>query len=91
MDLDPELADLVAELAMLYPRFKRVTIERLVQRTANDHAGAPSGLTVVRRLAIEQLTYVDTEIRRPPMQGATAPRAPHHSSDRRHRSIPSQR
>lgn len=59
--LTHELDDVVTELARRHPRFRRVTIERLVARTAcGCHLMLPEMVAdVVRREANDQLSYVD--------------------------------
>jgi hypothetical protein len=55
------LDDVVTELSRRHPRFQRVTIERLVARTADGFRGWPPDALVqaVRREAGDQLRYVD--------------------------------
>jgi hypothetical protein len=61
MALIDDLDDVVSELADRYPRFRRVTIERLVARTARRLSGEPREalLSEIRREAEEQLCYAD--------------------------------
>jgi hypothetical protein len=61
MTLTDELDDVVTELSRCHPRFRRVTIERLVARTADRHAGLPPEAlqSAVLREAGAQLRYVD--------------------------------
>jgi hypothetical protein len=57
-----ELDDVVLELCRRHPRFRRVTIERLIVRTARlcEREGTGEPLPcAVRRIAEEQLSYLD--------------------------------
>jgi hypothetical protein len=57
-----ELDDVVLELCRRHPRFRRVTIERLIARTARvcEHECPQEPLPcAVRRIAGEQLRYLD--------------------------------
>ena len=56
------LDDLVAELRRRHPRFRQVTIERLVSRIVQRYDDAPVKAFVpvlVRREALEQLRYAE--------------------------------
>jgi hypothetical protein len=61
MEISPELASTVDQLCERHPTFRRITVERLVVRIAGEfqEGGAPAPLSTVRRLADEQLRYVD--------------------------------
>jgi hypothetical protein len=80
MEIDQELTELVAELAAAHPRYPRVTLERLVARTARQvrltRAGGPTELVeLVRRTAERQLTYLDQTPAHQPMQGVRRARS----------------
>jgi hypothetical protein len=62
MDQANQFSDLVIQLSERYPRFRPVTIERLVTRTAEQYRGARITAFVqilVERQVREQLQYVD--------------------------------
>lgn len=74
MDRASELAALVSELSRRHPSFKRVTIERLVERTAGRYPDLPTAVLIVvlRGEVDDQLRYVD--LLRDPGPGHGAPR-----------------
>jgi hypothetical protein len=56
-----DLDDVVTELCRCHPRFRRITIARLVARTVMELSGACTDplCAAVRRTADEQLSYAE--------------------------------
>jgi peptide deformylase len=62
MQNHPGLEEIIDDLWITHPLFARVTIERLVLRTASQmHASQGVPLTAIRRAAREQIIYVDPD------------------------------
>jgi len=61
MTLPDDLEDVVTELARWHPRFRPVTIRRLVRRTAESYVTHPRNLMIVAvwGAAAAQLRYAD--------------------------------
>jgi hypothetical protein len=79
MEIDQELTELVAELSAAHPLYPRVTVERLVARTARqvrqtERGGRAELVERVRRTAERQLSYLDQTSGQQPLQGVRSAR-----------------
>jgi hypothetical protein len=66
---------LVDELIEAHPRYRRVTLERLVERTARELSGADDVESSVREAAIHQLRYIEEAESPRPLTAATPRKA----------------